>query len=74
MKKKEKNIEVYQYSFTPLKSYSAEEILEAGGTTAFALKMGKSGKKQMEAIAEIEPIEFSETEWSELESYLKSDK
>jgi hypothetical protein len=39
------------YQFRTHKSYSAEEILAAGGTSAFARKMGVSGKKQMESLA-----------------------
>ncbi len=57
------------YQFRTHKSYSAEEILAAGGTSAFARKMGFSGKKQMEAIAKIDADDFLTDE--EMEEALK---
>ena len=58
-----------KYQFRTHKSYSVEEILAAGGTSAFARKMGLSGKKQMEAIAKIDADDFLTDE--EMEEALK---
>lgn len=66
--------EINQIQFRIHKSYSAEEILAAGGTTAFARKIGVSGKEQMEAIAKIPAISFSDSEWNDLLEMLKKDK
>lgn len=57
------------YQFRTHKSYSVEEILAAGGTSAFARKMGFSGKKQMEALAN-HPVEDFLTD-EEMEAALK---
>jgi hypothetical protein len=62
------------YQFRTHKTYSAEEILAAGGTSAFAHKTGLSGKKQMEALIKIPTVEFSDTEWAEVLEMLKNDK
>jgi hypothetical protein len=57
------------YQFRTHKSYSVEEILAAGGTSAFARKIGVSGKKQMEALANIDAEDFLTDE--EMEAALK---
>ncbi len=57
------------YQFRTHKSYSAEEILAAGGTSAFAHKTGLTGRKQMEAIANIDAEDFLTDE--EMEAALK---
>ena len=57
------------YQFRTHKSYSVEEILAAGGMSAFAHKMGFSGKKQMEALANIDADDFLTDE--EMEEALK---
>ena len=57
------------------KSYSAEEVLAAGGTTAFAMKMGKTYEnliKGMENAPRPEP--FSDEEWADLMQQLAKDK
>jgi hypothetical protein len=59
----------YTYQFRTHKTYSAEEILAAGGTSAFAHKTGLSGKKQMEALAN-HPVEDFLTD-EEMEAALK---
>ncbi|RIV27191.1 hypothetical protein DYU11_02445 [Fibrisoma montanum] len=41
------------YQFKPIKSYSVEDVLAAGGTSAFAYKMGKSGKKLAESLEKL---------------------
>jgi hypothetical protein len=58
-----------KYQFRTHKSYSVEEILAAGGTSAFARKMGVSGKKQMEALANHPSEDFLTDE--EMETALK---
>ncbi len=62
------------YQFRTHKSYSVEEILAAGGTSAFAHKTGLTGKKQMEALIKIPAIEFTDAEWSDVLGILKNDK
>jgi hypothetical protein len=39
--------------FSSFKSYSIDEIIAAGGTTAFADKMGKSAKSLEDALKKI---------------------
>ncbi|GAB2558837.1 hypothetical protein [Spirosoma areae] len=62
------------YQFKPLKSYSVDEVLAAGGTSAFGHKMGMSGEKQIKALSEIPPVEFSDEEWEDLLKQLENDK
>ena len=47
-----------RYRFEPIKSYSVEEILKAGGTSAFAYKMGKTPDKLVEALNELPDEDF----------------
>jgi len=49
-KKKIETPEQEQPLFSNLKSYSIDEILAAGGTTAFAKKMGKSAEGLAKAL------------------------
>jgi hypothetical protein len=49
--------------FSAIKSYSVEEILAAGGTSAFAAKMGKSPEKTMNLLQNLE-----------IDSYLTNDE
>jgi hypothetical protein len=42
-----------QYSFPSLKSYSINEILAAGGTTAFANKLGKNAQSLLDYLKSI---------------------
>ena len=61
--------------FTTHKSYSPEEILAAGGTTAFAIKMGKTPEALVKAVQNAAPIEpFSDEEWADLMTQVKNDK
>ena len=62
------------YQFRTHKTYSAEEILAAGGTSAFAHKTGLTGKKQMEALIKIPTIEFTDAEWNDVLEILKNDR
>ena len=62
------------YQFRTHKSYSVEEILAAGGTSAFAHKTGLTGKKQMEALIRIPTVEFSDAEWDDVLKILKNDR
>ncbi|MEI7583932.1 hypothetical protein [Runella sp.] len=61
--------ERYQYQFRPIKSYSAEDVLAAGGTTAFAHKMGKTAKTLVEKMKETPKDSFLTDQ--EMESALK---
>jgi hypothetical protein len=57
------------------KSYSPEEVLAAGGTTAFGLKMGKTNETLVEALKNAPPIEpFSDEEWADLMEQVVKDK
>jgi hypothetical protein len=61
--------------FKTHKSYSPEEILAAGGTTAFALKMGKTNESLIKALQNAAPIEpFSDEEWADLMEQVAKDK
>lgn len=61
--------------FREHKSYSPEEILAAGGTTAFGIKLGKSTEKLAERLEKLPPIEpFSDEEWANLLIQLANDK
>ena len=57
------------------KSYSPDEVLAAGGTTAFGLKMGKTNESLAKALENAPPIEpFSDEEWADLMKQLARDK
>ena len=45
-----KEVKTDEYGFAPIKSYTVEEILAAGGTTAFARKMGNTPEALKEAL------------------------
>lgn len=55
-----KNIkaDLSQQLFPNLKSYSVDEILAAGGTTAFANKMGKDSSKLYERLSKMPKEDF----------------
>jgi hypothetical protein len=56
-------------------SYSVEEVLTAGGATAFGRKMSKSNESIVAALKDLPPIErFSDAEWDALMEQLKADK
>ncbi len=61
--------------FKTHKSYSVEEILAAGGTTAFAIKMGKDMDSLLKAMENApKPEPFSDEEWADLMADLAKDK
>lgn len=61
--------------FKTHKSYSAEEILAAGGAMAFGIKSGKNNQKLIEALKKTPSIEpFSKEEWDRLLIELENDK
>jgi hypothetical protein len=47
-----------RYQFKPIKSYSVEEVLAGGGTSAFAYKMGKSPQNLVEALKDLPKESF----------------
>ena len=62
-------------SHIEIKSYSPDEILAAGGTTAFAIKMGRTPEALVKALESAPPIEpFSDEEWADLMEQVKNDK
>jgi hypothetical protein len=64
-----------KYTFRTHESYSPEEVFAAGGTTAFAIKKGKTAHNFLEGLNEIPEIEkFSDEEWTDLMEQLKNDK
>ncbi len=73
MKKALKTKEPYQFKVH--QSYTVEEILASGGTTAFAHKTGLTGKKQMEALAKIPSEDFlTDEEFEEALKILREEK
>ncbi|MBB3059180.1 hypothetical protein [Mucilaginibacter gotjawali] len=75
---KKKNIEAFNKPrplFSGLKSYSVGEILAAGGTTAFANKMGKSAEGLEDALKKLPKEAFlTEEEFSEAMKTLNENK
>jgi hypothetical protein len=73
-----KNIETLKKSrplFSGLKSYSIDEILAAGGTTAFANKMGKSAEGLEDALKKLPKDAFlTEEEFLEAMKTLNESK
>jgi hypothetical protein len=67
---------VKSYTFKTHESYSPEEIFAAGGTTAFAIKIGKTYENMMEKIKNAPKfdVEFTDEEWDDLMEQLKNDK
>lgn len=60
---------------TTHKSYTPEEILNAGGTTVFGRKTAKNKLHVIEAIKNAPPIEpFTEEEWADLMDTVANDK
>lgn len=74
MKKQKINEGSAGYVFRTHKSYSVDEILKAGGTTAFANKIGKSAEWQREAWSKLTPIEFTDEEWDSMMEMIQNDK
>lgn len=72
---KPKNISGKASPFRQHKSYSPEEILAAGGTTAFAIKMGKTPENLIKALEALPPAEpFTDEEWNDLLVQMANDK
>jgi hypothetical protein len=62
-------------SFRTHKAYSPEEILAAGGATAFSRKSYKNNQKLIDSLKESPAIEpFTNKEWNDLSSQLDQDK
>ncbi len=58
-----------------IKTYSVEEILDAGGATAFATKMGKDRDSLIKSLENAGPFEpFTEKEWKEIAKILDKEK
>jgi hypothetical protein len=58
-----------------IKTYSVEEILDAGGANAFATKMGKDRDSLIKALENAGPFEpFTEKEWNEITKILDKEK
>ncbi|WP_295795603.1 hypothetical protein [Mucilaginibacter sp.] len=63
------------YKFKTHKSYSVEEVLAAGGATAFGLKTGKTGQKLIEALKNTPKIDpFTDEEWEDLQRQVANDR
>jgi hypothetical protein len=61
--------------FKTHKSYGVEEILAAGGTTAFGIKMGKDMDSMLKAMENApKPEPFTDEEWADLMDQLAKDK
>lgn len=61
--------------FRTHKAYSPEEILAAGGATAFGRKSGKNNTKLVEALSESAKAEpFTDKEWEETLKQLQESK
>jgi len=64
-----------QSLFKTHKSYSVEEILAAGGTTAFGRRLGKNNETLIKALQNAAPIEpFTDEEWADLMEQVARDK
>jgi hypothetical protein len=64
-----------QHSFSKLKAYSIDEVLAAGGTTAFAKKMGKSADGLLNALKNLPEDAFlTEEEFEEAMKTLNQSK
>jgi hypothetical protein len=62
------------YSLNNPTSYSAEEIFAAGGTTALAVKVGKTYDDLLAKINNAPKVEFADDEWISLLEQVKNDK
>ncbi len=62
-------------SFRTHKSISPEEILAAGGATAFGRRSGKNNETLIKALENLpKPEPFTEEEWTDLMADLEKDK
>ena len=71
---KSKSVKAEPYIFKTYESYSPEEIWAAGGTTAFAYKMGKTAQAFRESIKYAPEADFTDEEWDIIQEQLKNDK
>lgn len=61
--------------FKANRSYTPEEVIAAGGATAFGRKRGKNNETLIKALQDSPPIEpFSDEEWADLMAALANDK
>ena len=61
--------------FKTLQSHSVEDVLAAGGTTAFGIKMGKDMDSLLKAMENApKPEPFTDEEWADLMYQLAKDK
>jgi len=69
------NISANDGLFKIHRSYTPEEVLAAGGTTAFALKTGKTNEELIKVLENCPPVEpFSKEEWDRMMIQLEKDK
>lgn len=69
------NISANKSLFRTHKSYSPEEVLAAGGTTAFGLKTGCDNETLIKALENApKPEPFTDEEWAQLMDDLANDK
>lgn len=66
----------HKTTFKTYESYSPEEIIAAGGTTAFAHKIGKTYQNSLAKLKEISMpiVDFTDEEWDIMMAQLKNDK
>ncbi len=61
--------------FKTFSTVSPEEILAAGGATAFGIKTGKNSEELKKALRDIEkPEPFTKEEWDSIVNQLENDK
>jgi hypothetical protein len=63
-----------KYTFRTHESYSPEEVFAAGGTTAFAIKKGKTAQAFRDSIKNAPEADFTDEEWDIIQEQLKNDK
>jgi hypothetical protein len=69
------NISANEGLFKTHKSYTPEEVLAAGGTTAFGRKRNKNNLTLIKVLQNApKPEPFTEEEWTDLMSDLEKDK
>jgi hypothetical protein len=69
------NISTNDEGFKAHRAYSPEEVLAAGGTTAFGLKTDKNSTKLINTLKSALPAEpFTNEEWQSLVAQLDKDK
>ncbi len=69
------NSPVNKSSFKTHQSFSPQEVLAAGGTTAFGKKTGKNNDSLIKALQSAPAIEpFTEKEWADLLKQMEGDK